>query len=332
VLFLDKQILFPGESCLVQFRLGEKVTSAPFDRYIVRSLSPIATIGGGIILEATLKKYRESDCDLLEYLHLLEKGVSEELVEKLIENSGYCALGLKDIAQRVGAREEEVRRVIDKLLQTGKAVDIGHKKVIHFKWYKNLREEIINRITEFHHKNPLERNISQEELKSRIGNNLNDKLYAFVIDSLIQHKKIVVENGRIMIQGHEIRLHLNPLQKRLADTLEQICKEAGLTPLSLYEMQERFKGYSGNEFNDVVKALISERVLIKLSESRIMHEESLKDIKHRVKDYITHNGKITLQEYKKLFSVGRLAAQLVLEYLDEIKFTLRIGDERRLHK
>lgn len=330
VVFLDDAVLVPGRSCLVQFRLEKKVSLNPFDRYIVRSLSPVTTIGGGMILESTLKKYRSLDGDLKDYLHLLVKGLSEPLVEKLIEKAKFCTMGLSTIAQSVGSNEEEIRKVTNRLLQKGKVVDIGNKTFIHAQWYDSLHEEIIKRMKEFYCKNPLERNISREELKSKIGGNLTDRAYAFVIDDLVRQETVLLEDGRIMIQGREIRSHLHPSQRNLADRIEQVCQESNYYPLSLHEMQERFKNHPGNEFNDAIKALISERMLIKLTENRILHRESLEDIQHRVKEFVTLNGTITIQEYKKIFSVSRMAAQVVLEYLDEIKMTLRIGDKRKL--
>jgi selenocysteine-specific elongation factor len=42
------------------------------------------------------------------------------------------------------------------------------------------------------------------------------------------------------------------------------------------------------------------------------------------------NGKITLAEVRDMFNTSRKYAQAVLEYMDEIKLTKRIGDDRVL--
>ena len=52
VLFGQKQIS-PGETALAQLRLAEPTLLLPGDRFIMRQFSPVVTIGGGIVLDAS---------------------------------------------------------------------------------------------------------------------------------------------------------------------------------------------------------------------------------------------------------------------------------------
>ena len=59
---LDRPEILPGESGLVQLRLQQPVVVAPGDRFVLRLLSPIVTLGGGAILEESryrLKRFRD---------------------------------------------------------------------------------------------------------------------------------------------------------------------------------------------------------------------------------------------------------------------------------
>lgn len=56
---LDKEEIAPGESGFVQLRLEESIVSKKGDTFVVRSYSPMATIGGGVIIDASPKNIRD---------------------------------------------------------------------------------------------------------------------------------------------------------------------------------------------------------------------------------------------------------------------------------
>src|SRR2546422_6086460 len=50
-LLLDRTELAPGETSFARFRLESPLVARPGDRFVVRSYSPIVTIGGGTLLD-----------------------------------------------------------------------------------------------------------------------------------------------------------------------------------------------------------------------------------------------------------------------------------------
>ena len=50
VLLVDRQEVTPGDVTYGRFRLEAPVTTLPGDRYVIRSYSPIVTIGGGTVM------------------------------------------------------------------------------------------------------------------------------------------------------------------------------------------------------------------------------------------------------------------------------------------
>jgi len=78
--------------------------------------------------------------------------------------------------------------------------------------------------------------------------------------------------------------------------------------------------------------MVAEKHLIRLKENRFIHAEAMEEIKKKIKGYIQLNGKVTAAECKSVLGIGRRETIRILEYLDDIKFTLRIGDHRVLAK
>ena len=58
VYLLDRDLLDPGQRGLVQLRLEAPVVALPRDRYVVRSFSPMITIGGGMLLDVAPPRTR----------------------------------------------------------------------------------------------------------------------------------------------------------------------------------------------------------------------------------------------------------------------------------
>ena len=71
VLLMDGDTLAPGQSGLAQLRLEEPIAPRYDDRFIIRSYSPVYTIGGGIVLDTLPPRrthLREHERELLEAL------------------------------------------------------------------------------------------------------------------------------------------------------------------------------------------------------------------------------------------------------------------------
>jgi selenocysteine-specific elongation factor len=58
--------------------------------------------------------------------------------------------------------------------------------------------------------------------------------------------------------------------------------------------------------------------------------ETYEEIVSRIRAHITSEGSITLAQARDMFGTSRKYAQAILEHLDEIGVTKRVGDERIL--
>ena len=72
----------PGESCYAQFRFEEQVLVYPGDQFIVRSVTPVTTIGGGRVIDPAPRKHGTGPA-WHERLALLEEGAPDAIVAAL---------------------------------------------------------------------------------------------------------------------------------------------------------------------------------------------------------------------------------------------------------
>src|SRR6202522_4499695 len=72
ILLSGNATLSPGETAFAQVRLDGPVLVLPGDRFILRQLSPVVTIGGGIVLDTRPARHRRNDDGVKALLETLE--------------------------------------------------------------------------------------------------------------------------------------------------------------------------------------------------------------------------------------------------------------------
>lgn len=90
---LEGRNLIPDQKCLIQVRLSEPIVAGPTDRFILRSLSPVQTVGGGEIIEAIPNKLRGNRPQILEDVKARAKAVNSD--KDFVE---YCIKTAEDFA------------------------------------------------------------------------------------------------------------------------------------------------------------------------------------------------------------------------------------------
>jgi len=330
IILMGPERLYPGENCFVQFRLEKKVSPLPYDRYIVRALSPMMTIGGGFILEIHPRKYSSFHTPSTDYLKIIENRNSYETIEAIIKKEKYQPLKMEERAIKLGLNHEEVAKICDDLTREKRILRIGEGLLIHTDSVNQLEKEILERLKEFHEKNPNLRDASQEEIRSKISNRLDQKLFEEILQKLQREGKIEIKQGRVKIFG--FTRTLSQKQKYIYDELDRLCKEYGFRPLPMNILNEIRGNYGEKEVEQVLKLMISEGRLVKLKNHRLIHSDSIEEIKRILRDHIEKKGKLALAEAIEVIGIGRTQAQPIFEYLDTIRFTIRVGDYRVLYK
>src|SRR5579864_2768838 len=80
VVLLDAEKLLPSGSALAQIRLAVPLLALPGDRFIIRRFSPVATIGGGVVLDALAPRHKQSDAGAIRFLETMEHSTREEIL------------------------------------------------------------------------------------------------------------------------------------------------------------------------------------------------------------------------------------------------------------
>ncbi len=327
-LFFPKDQIEPGDSICVQIRLERPIAVLRGDRYVLRSYSPIRTIGGGVVLNPIPKKRKRSKKGHWEELALLSSMTDEEVIYYHLSNS-LNGLTINDIALRSGLWADRLDSILEKLIREEKVLFINELgRYFSTQIIEELKSKILNLLKDYHRQNPLELGMDKEELRSKLEQDIRDvKLFSFLLDALLT-KELEREKELLRIKGFSPKLSSS--DKKLYRDIEQLYKNSALKPPLEKELLKHF-GKELPEIKKITGLLLRKGVLIKLKEGLYIHKDALEAIKNKLISYLKSHQEIGVPEFRELTGgVSRKYLIPLLEYFDSQKITIRVGDKRRL--
>jgi selenocysteine-specific elongation factor len=326
VLLVGRPDLAPGGGAHGRFRLEAPVVALPGDRYVIRSYSPIVTIGGGTLLDVAPPRFKRKAPALLAHLELLEAGTPAQVVEEHLRQAGAAGARIADLRARTPFGPERLRELLDALQQAAAVVAVDREWYIHRSASDRLRGETLGLLETFHRENPLRAGISREELRSRAGN-AQERVFAQLLGQLESEGLVRSEKDQVRLASHSIRL--TPDQQRVVEGLETDFRRAGAAPPSPEEALSRL-GVKGTEKHELFQVLVADRRLLRVKESLYFHAEVLHEIQDKVVHHLREKKEIGPADVKDLLGVSRKYAIPLMEYFDAQRVTVRVGERRVL--
>ncbi|UCF74011.1 MAG: selenocysteine-specific translation elongation factor [Deltaproteobacteria bacterium] len=328
-ILLDSDYLSPGNQCFAQFRLERPAVVLSRDRFVIRSYSPIRTIGGGYILNPLPLRKKRFSKDVLQELDILKGGPDQAIVEQYIKGSRFKGLSKSEISFLSNLRKKDVDRIITGLISDDLIFKVGTEDelFIHAAFYRKAKEEMIGILADYHSRFPLKEGVIKEELRSKMASNIGEKLFNSVINGLIRDIVIAREKDIIRLKDHQVKLPQD--QEELRRHMDQIYLKEGLEPPYFKDLGQDIIKRGGR---DLLEIMVKDGTLVKVKEDLYFHTNAIEELKGRLVRFIKDKGEITTPELKKLTGVSRKYTIPLIEYFDKIQLTVRIGDKRVLRK
>ena len=317
---LNEDEIHYGESGYAQLRLEEKIVAKKGDRFIIRSYSPMDTIGGGVIIDTAPKKHKIYDEKVIEALKLKEKGELKDIIEEYLKLNLSNYITLKDLVSYTGDKEEYVKEGLDNLIAENKVFCVN-KYYLHISHYDKLKQKIIDTLTTYHKQYRLRRGILKEELRSKVDNNLKVKDIDVILNKMIQDKEIKIENN--LVSKYEFKVVFNQKQLSIKKEIENKLRKNGLNSLiSKDDICNKNKFYE-----EVLEALVGETIQ-KLDDTYYIDKKIYEKVKLDLLDYLKKNKEITVAEFRDITNSNRKISIAILEHFDRNRITKRVEDKR----
>ena len=312
-----------GESGYAQLRLEEKIVAKKGDRFIIRSYSPMDTIGGGVIIDTAPKKHKIYDESVIEALKIKEKGELKDILEEYLKLNLSNYITLKDLVSYTGEKEEYVKEGLNALIDENKVVCVN-KYYLHISHYQKLKETVIDVLTKYHKQYRLRHGILKEELRSKVDNSLKVKDMDVILNKMVEEKDIKVQDN--LVSNYDFEVKFNQKQLSIKKEIEDKSRKNGLNSL----MTKDDICNKNKFYEEVLEALTGETIQ-KLDDTYYIDKKVYENVKKDLVEYLNKNKEITVAQFRDITKSNRKISIAMLEHFDRNRITKRVEDKRILY-
>ncbi len=297
-----------------RLKLEEDVACERSDRFIIRSYSPLYTMGGGIVINPYPKKKRNAP-GYADELKALENASDREFFKYVLSSSGV-PMKTDEVSALCSLTVREITRMASDMQGCGDIVSSGGY-LVYGGALDDFAHSITKRIEDFHLHHPLKRGISKELLYSRFFKNMDRDGFDMMINILREREEIRGEN-LLSIPGHIIILSDD----------DKTAAEKVLTGLKDNLMPPALDSFDLNQ--DLTDYMMEEGLLVRIDEEICIDRGAENQLKSVLSNLFERKDEITVAEYRDALGISRKYALAYLDYFDKIKVTRRVGDTRIL--
>jgi selenocysteine-specific elongation factor len=333
---LGTDVLKPGEEGWLQLELVEPVVAVRGDRFILRRPSPPETIGGGSVVDPHPKgRHKRFDQAVLDRFDALAAGTPAEIFLQALLPLG--AVKFSDVVGRASLDQSVLPEAVAELLDSGQMIALGADPlqkpstfVASRAFWQLSAQRVVQEIETYHQAYPLRHGMPREELKSRLGiaPKIFDALMADMepsdqVSELSLRSQLPGQNLLPVIKRPDFEVQFSGEQRNLVDGL---LKKFAAEPYAPPTIKESLAFVDEELYN----ALIDLGQLIPLSGEVVYRWEDYQNIVADVRKILKEKGSISVAEVRDHFGTSRRYVLALLEHLDAIGVTMRVGDVRKL--
>ena len=330
-ILLDREELMPGDDALVQLRLDAPVAIVRDDRYVVRSYSPVRTIGGGRVLNPLPAKHRRFRKETLAGVEALRAEDPEKILVQHLKTGGYAGIRFADLKIMTNLPDRELEAILQRQLSARAVIQIDKEQrtYIHGDNFDALQSEMTGRLRAFHEANPLKAGMSKEELKSKLPAPMDPKLFNLLLNQMIKAGTVAQEENTVRLAGHSVSLGVD--QADLRDKILKTYRESGLQPPFFRDVSKGLN-VDPNYAADVLQHLIDEGLIVRTKDDLYFDADAVEGLRKKLVGFLEENGEITTPQFKEMTGASRKYVIPLIEYFDSRMVTLRVGDVRKLRR
>jgi len=326
VFLMEGNRAFGGEQTLVQLRLSQAIVAGPTDRFILRSLSPVRTIGGGYVVEALSQKLRRSRPEVLEDAKARARAVQTDLgfVEYCIRSAPTYSTTYKAIAQRTKKKLNTVEPLIKRLIETGRVQALSATLVIHTDTAEILKKQIVAEVSSYHTKEPASPGMDTDACILATG--LAKPIFQALARQLIESQTLKAVETRLALANHNS--NFDPVLEKRMQQVEALFEDQAFKPPKLLDVMNQCK-LSNKDTDDTIRLLVQHNKLMRVDGDMYFHTNAIEEAKRRAVAHLNKEGSLQSVDFKYMLDTTRKYAIPLLDYLDKIAVTRRAPDNTR---
>jgi len=307
----------PGETGLARLLLERPLVARGGDRFVVRSFSPVTTIGGGVVLDPfPPRRPRVS-----------ERGLAAgqppaDRLARLVEEAGLAGVRVGDLPVRLGIQPGDVGRRIE---DAGKGVLPAGDLLVARRALSAEVERVAGLVAAHHETHPLDPGLSLQALRAAVA------APAAVLDLLVEHgvKKQAFElaGGGAVARRPGWTAAAAAQAGNAGARIARRLAEARWQVPTVAELQREFADLA---VPALLAHLAREGGVEQVDQERYAAKPALEEFRGALEAALRQMGQATPAQLRDRFGLTRKYLIPLLEWADRRGITRRQGDTRGL--
>ena len=292
-----------GETSLARLRLEEPLIALAGDRFVLRSLAPQITIGGGEILDSyPVGRWLDPV-----WLEALESGDVGRIAPLYVARNPAGGITARELSLNLSEDPEEVAARMDNIPQIVKVGEFYAPT----ERIQNARESLLEALNKRARDNPENPELTVAEARTATG--LEHRLADALLEDLADSHIRTTDSGVSLPDTDEVPPDLEEAAQQLLEEL----RSAGVEPPATGP--------------GAASRLLARRgAVVQVGGNMFASREAAEAVLEQVKQVCRREGEISLAGFRDLLQTSRKYAQAWLEYSDTAGVTSRTGDVRVL--
>ncbi len=334
VRLLEGSRLAPGESMLVQLFLAHPVAATWRQPLIVRSESPVETIGGGVVLLAQSLTVRRAQTAAVEAIGRLDSDDPAVRIGAAIELLGLRGWQPADLPRLTGVAQPEP--VLESLLARGELrslpVSPSEQAMVHRRAIEELAERTERALEKLHAAAPRNPWVPLATVRQRLaylvaGHLAEPRLIDAALARLVSDQRLLAGPRGVALPSHQVRLV--PADQQAYDALLASLRREGLQPATPAQWSAELKRSPASVI-ELLRLAVDRQEAVELASDFFLSAEHYQQVFQVLRPALSAKAGLTVSEIRDLLGTSRKYAVPLCEHLDRIGFTRRQGDLRAL--
>ena len=327
---LEAAGLAPGDRAWVALVTDEPVAAAACDRYIIRKLSPIRTLGGGCFSDASPDPARPRKAAALQRLRAMathypevgyrDRAAARQLVAQTIELSRPDGIATADLRGECLLPDDLLADLTRELEAEGAVRRVGRDRLLHTRTEQALCEAAAAALE--HRFAAGETLIPVTAYQPAVA----PAVKTHILQRLAAQEAIALQGG--CISPCRPSDDLTP-EQQLATRLLDIYRDSGFMSPREDELPGLLDA-SAESITPVLGMLLADGALIRLSPKVILARPHVLEAQRLAVAAIRQQGGLEAGAFRAMLNSTRKYAVSILEYFDRLRITLRDDNVRHL--
>ncbi|MEM8680685.1 MAG: SelB C-terminal domain-containing protein, partial [Planctomycetota bacterium] len=319
----------PGRSAFVQLHLSEPVATVWNQPFVLRSESPVLTIGGGRILLPDAEKIRMLPAATSDKLHELAEGSEAERAAAAVFFAPPSAWRAEDLPRLAGVTAPEA--VVARLVEEGTLVPLPVSPTqtvnLHADVLADWERRIVQQLTRLHDEHPMQSLMEVTQVIQAVGFLARPTLLQAVIERMAENGVVRLTERGVGLSDRQPKLTL--AQKQLYQKIVAQFETAAFQPPTVKELEQQHPTQR-KDVAQLIQIAVNEGALKHIAGDMFLHAPAEQEMRDTVATALRDQEGMTLSAIRELLGTTRKYAVPFCEYLDKIGVTKRSGDLRVL--